>query len=132
MRAVRAALLLFACGCGTDAVGVETCRAIEHLRCRWAEACGVNLGAPVVRRAKSTSPVDDCMRFYDDACLHGLPAPDPNDAGAVAACLDAIDASAAQGNCTFVLQPDQAPACSFLIPPPDSGADTGTADAALE
>lgn len=112
------AMLVLAIACGTDAVGVETCKKIEHVRCEWAEACGVNLeGGPPVRRSKSTSPVDDCFRFYDDACLHGLPVADPTDAGAVQACVDSINT----GNCDYVLHPEKAPECAFLIPPPDSG-----------
>jgi hypothetical protein len=121
------ALLVIAGACGTDAVGVETCKKIEHARCDWAMQCamddpssGIDLNRPV-RRSKSTSPVDDCYRFYDDACLHGLPAPDPNDAGAVQACVDAINT----GDCTIVIHPETADACAFLIPPADSGVDTG-------
>lgn len=124
MRAWLLAGLFFgtAAACGTDAVGVETCKKIEHIRCQWAQECGINLDMPVVRRrSNSTSPVDDCFRYYDDACLHGLTVADPNDAGAVQACADQIDT----GNCDWVLHPENAPACSWLIPPPDSGVDTG-------
>ena len=124
MRWFLPAILALA-GCGTDAVGVETCKKIEHERCLWAEACGINIDNPlhgVVRRARSTSPVDDCFRVYEDACLHGLPVKDPEDKTVVEACVKVIR----DGDCTAVLRPESAPACSWLIPPPDSGADTGT------
>ena len=114
-RALSAFLLLF-CACGNDAVAVEKCRTIEHARCRWAKACGVNLDMPV-RRSKSTSPVDDCYRYYDDACLHGLPVAEPGSAE-VQACVDAID----QGDCNTILRPETNDACKWLIPPPDAGA----------
>ncbi len=123
MRFLYGAMLVLATACGTDAVGVETCKKIERVRCQWAEACGVDLDKPVIRRAKSTSKVDDCFRFYEDACLHGLPVADPNDAGVVQACIDSINT----GNCDWVRHPENAPECSWLIPPPDSGvADSGT------
>jgi len=114
---MRFLALVLAAACGTDAVAVETCKKIEHTRCTWALACGVNLNVPV-RRSKSTSPVDDCFRYYDDACLHGLPVADPGDA-AVQACVAAINA----GDCNVVLRPEIAPECAWLIPPPDAGAD---------
>lgn len=135
MRWFLGALVFFALvsavlfACGTDAVGVEACKAIERTRCKWAVACGVNLyDAQPVRRSNSTSPVDDCFRYYDDACLHGLPVPDPGDA-AVSACIAAINDN--QGDCTIVLHPETADACAWLIPIPDAGseAEAGDADA---
>jgi hypothetical protein len=115
-----ASLSCSAFACGTDAVGVQACRKIEHARCQWAQGCGVNLNVPV-RRSQSTSPVDDCFRYYDDACLHGLTVPDPGDA-AVEACIDAINT----GDCNVVLHPETAPACAWLIAPPDAAAEAGS------
>jgi len=112
--------------CGTDAVGVDTCKRIERERCRWVVACGINVDTPTrLKRDLGTTGVDDCIRFYDDACLHGMAVADPGDA-AVAACIDAINS----GNCDVVRHPETDPACAWLIPPPDSGSNVDAADAA--
>jgi hypothetical protein len=126
-----AALLVSALvwACGTDAIGIDTCKAIQRERCRWVKACEINVDTPtVIRRDKGTTGVDDCIRFYDDACLHGMAAADPGDA-AVSACIAAINS----GDCEIVRHPEIDPACAWIIPPPDSGstqADAG--DAATE
>lgn len=116
--------------CGTDAVAVDTCKRIEHERCRWVKACKIDVDTPTkLRRDVSSNGVDDCIRFYDDACLHGMLVADPGDA-AVASCLAAIGA----GDCEIVSHPERDPACEWLVPPPDSGspaADAGT-DAATD
>jgi hypothetical protein len=113
--------------CGTDAVGIETCRQIEEARCRRAPDCpDIDLSKPPHRGSPATD-VDACIRFYRDACLHGLAVADP---GAVTtkACIDAIGA----GSCTVVEHPETAAACAWLIPPapsPATDASDGPADA---
>ncbi len=57
--------------CGNDAVGVEACRTIEEARCKRAPQCGVDMSVPVHRDTPSHD-VDACIRYYNDACLHGL------------------------------------------------------------
>jgi hypothetical protein len=72
--------LVTASGCGTKAVGIDDCRAIEEARCRAAKPCGL---------------VDDaaaCERFYRDHCLHGLMS-DPTDGVSVDGCVQAIEAA---------------------------------------
>jgi hypothetical protein len=99
--------------CGTDPVGVEACRKIEHARCANAPGCGIDLSHPVHRGDTPELAVVACKNFYDDACLHGLSAPtDPGNV-AVDACVDAIN----NGDCSVVKTPETTPACSFLIPP---------------
>jgi hypothetical protein len=110
--------------CGTDAVGVETCRKIEEARCRQAPNCGIDLGTPKHR----DTDVDACIRFYRDACLHGLESPtDPGPNGPqTQACIDAIN----KGNCDIVKTPQNDPACAWLIPPqPPPAADASDAPA---
>ena len=111
-----------AAACGTEAVGVETCRTIESARCLQAPNCpDIDLSKPVHRDTPRTN-IDACMRFYDDACWHGLAAGDP---GAIAtkACVDAINT----GDCNVVYHPETHPSCAWLIPPavvaPDAAAD---------
>ena len=114
--------------CGTDAVAVDVCRKIERERCRWVVACNIDVDAPTrLRRDVKATGVDDCIRFYDDACLHGMAVADPGDA-AVTACVAAINS----GNCDVVRKPETDPACAWLIPPPDSGAPADAGDAASE
>src|SRR5579863_3894616 len=75
-------------GCGTGAVDVDGCRQIEEARCRQAPVCGIRLDEPYFTSGTS---VDACVRFYDDACLHGLAVSDPGPS-AVSACVAAIQA----------------------------------------
>jgi hypothetical protein len=114
-----------AAACGTDAVGVETCRQIETARCQQAPNCpaDINLDVPEHRDSPKTD-VDACIRFYRDACLHGLAA--AKDPGAVAtkACIDAINT----GDCMVVVHPETHPSCAWLIPP----APPPVVDAAIE
>ncbi|HET9931887.1 MAG TPA: hypothetical protein VFQ35_14395, partial [Polyangiaceae bacterium] len=114
--------LVLAASCGTDATGIEDCRAIEEARCEAAEACGA---------------IDDasaCKRFYRDQCLHGLSVPAPG--GPVTdACVAAIHqitecarASAAEAStacarfrnrtqaCKLVPSPQNLNECNFLTP----------------
>src|ERR1700722_8301335 len=69
-------------GCGTDAVDVDGCKQIEEARCRQIPACGIAFERPYFT---SGTDVDSCVRFYDDACLHGLAVGDPGPA-AISAC----------------------------------------------
>jgi hypothetical protein len=114
-----AAAALPAGGCGTDAVGVDACRQIEQARCRKAPDCQIALQPPY---HQAGSDVDECIRFYDAACLHGLASNDDPGGSAVAACVQAIE----NDGCSVVQNPESDPACSFLIPqapPPDAAAD---------
>jgi hypothetical protein len=126
--------LVTASGCGTKAIGVDDCRAIEEARCRAAEPCGL---------------VDDvaaCERFYRDHCLHGLMT-EPSGGESVDACVKAIEAAGrcATGNpesllsecgdepvpapgpglssaCDVVQFPERSAECSFLTnEPPETG-----------
>lgn len=72
--------------CGSDAVGVDACRAIETARCEAATACGF-----------TEEKVQTCTLFYRDQCLHGI---ENADAGTPAtevvdACVAAVNATAA-------------------------------------
>src|SRR5262245_34968096 len=85
--------------CGTDAVGVETCRQVEEARCRRAPSCpAIDLSNP-----KHRDPdVDACIRFYRDACLHGLATNSDPGAPQTKACIDAIN----RGDCNVVEHPE--------------------------
>jgi len=117
--------------CGTDAQGIEACRTIEEARCRRAPSCGVDLSQPVHRDAPKTD-VDACIRYYHDACLHGLETPDPG-GPSVQACVAAIQSA----GCDVVLHPESNPSCAFLTAataadagadaPPDAAPDTAPA-----
>jgi hypothetical protein len=70
--------------CGTDAIGIESCRDIETARCNAAALCGLN-----------TQEVTDCKNFYHDQCLHGIENTLVNDGGdppqsETNTCVDAI------------------------------------------
>jgi hypothetical protein len=132
-----AVVVISVAACGTDAVGIETCRQIEDARCQQAVHCpvatvdgGIDLSLPVHRNSPTTD-IASCIRYYHDACLHGLAVPDP---GAVVAnaCIAAINT----GDCQTVAHPETAPACAWLIPPAavisDAAADVDAADAAID
>jgi hypothetical protein len=125
VRAVIAAVvtlgLASAFACGTDPVGVETCRKIETARCENAKSCGIDITSNPVHRRDGNTPelqaqqdVAACTRYYEDACLHGLVT--TSDPGAVQAqaCVDAINNAT---DCNIVKNPETAPACAFLLPP---------------
>lgn len=126
---------LLGLACGTEPVGVDACRRIEHVRCESAAACGIDLSMPVHRGDSPASDVNACKRYYDDACLHGLATTKEPGNVAVQACIDAI----ITGSCDVVRTPESDPACAFLIPPAapapapvDAGTDaTITVDAGL-
>jgi len=115
-----AAAFVFALACGQAANGTDACTSIEHARCNWIEACfdAGNYGLPT-RRSDETSPVDDCNRFYNDACLHGLVTSVAVSAAEVTACVTAINNAT---DCTIVTNPETADACAFLVPS-DAGLD---------
>jgi hypothetical protein len=116
-------------GCGTDAHGIEDCRAIELARCEAAVPCGIITDEP------------RCELYYRDHCLHGLPGTQPEQA-TVDLCVSAIKTlgeCAKQGGteaevgdcqdvkthdalttCEVIQFPEKAYDCSFLSakPPP--------------
>lgn len=128
-RLVALALLLagtlagtvVASGCGTDAVGVDACRQIEEARCQKAPACGIPIEPP---HFTSGSTVDACIRYYDDACLHGLAVGDPGPTD-VNACVAAINADTMKkDDCGIVKEPQtDTAACGWLVPPVSAPAD---------
>ena len=106
--------------CGTDAQGVETCRKIETARCRAAAGCNVPLTSP-------PHPADDvqgCIDFYHDACLHGLEVQDPG-APSADACVKDISTAQSNNHCEYVLHPELAPGCTWLVPSAAAAADGG-------
>lgn len=118
------AVILAAPACGTDPVGVDECRKIEKARCESAQACGINLSQ--LKHADSTpaTNVGACERYYDDACLHGLALSKDPGGVVVDQCVNAI----INGDCGIVENPQNYPACAFLVP---AAADASTdADAA--
>lgn len=115
--------------CGTEAKGVEACKRIERVRCESAAACGIDLTAPVHRGDSPSQDVGACIRYYDDACLHGLAAGvDPGNV-AVDECVRALES----GSCDVVRAPETTKECSFLVPvvatPVAADAATATTDA---
>lgn len=119
-------IVLWAGGCGTDAVGVAECRSIEQARCSAAVSCGF-------------PAVEECQRFFRDHCLHGVPlgAVETADADACVADIQRLGACATEqgGNtapnactdpvptlsspesvCAVVRRPELAEACAFLQP----------------
>jgi hypothetical protein len=114
--------------CGTDAVGIQTCRQIEEARCHGAPNCpNIALGTPVHRGTSPAAAVDACIRYYDDACLHGLAASDPG-ATTTKACVDAINQRASIPDCDALAKPETIPECAWLTPPPPAApADAGDA-----
>ena len=115
-------------GCGTDAVGVSGCRALERARCEAALACGY-------------PNVDECRRYQRDQCLHGV-ALESATAVELDACVTDIEragrCAAAQGAttaassctepiatdtgartaCDVVVRPEQATSCAFFSDAP--------------
>lgn len=107
--------------CGTDPVGVDACRRIEGARCENAASCGIDLSQPAHRGDSANLDVGACKRFYDDQCLHGLVVTEDPGNLKVQACVDTLNDPAT--SCDVIVNPEHAPACSFLSP---------TADAAVE
>jgi len=119
MLALVGAGTIFACG--QSAVGVDACQQIQRARCGWVVECP-SITLPT-RRSESTSPVDDCTRYYNDQCLHGLVTTVAPSQGEVQACVDAINAAT---SCDIVYAPETSSACAFLIPV-DAGVDASDA-----
>lgn len=113
-------------GCGTDAVGVSECRAIERARCDAAVACGY-------------PNAEECRRLQRDQCLHGVTAAsvssveadacardieragecaaEAGPATAAAACTPPIPTDVSTRTaCDVVLSPELTPSCAFLVP----------------
>lgn len=124
--AVSSVALALSTACGTDAVGVESCRKVEEARCRQAPSCGIPLEPPY---HTSGNDVGACIRFYDDACLHGLEVSDPGPT-AVNACVAAIQSN----GCGVVKAPETAPdaACAWLVPPASAPSSDAAPEAASE
>ena len=139
--------------CGSDAIGIESCRDIEAARCNAAASCGM-----------SAQEVIDCKNFYHDQCLHGIENNIVNDGGdppqaetnGCVAEIGKLQACIAGGgktmaDCTAVTltvgidpavskkdpcevlmhEPEDLSACSFIVLPTDAGlpdaADAGDA-----
>jgi len=60
------------------------------------------------------------MRYYDDACLHGMVTNVPPTTDEVSACVGAINSAT---DCTIVTNPETADACAFLLYDAGSDAD---------
>jgi hypothetical protein len=120
-------VMITASACGNGATGVDDCKRIEEARCNRATLCGIPLTPPY---STSGSSADECIRFYDVACLHGLEA-SPMKSAQVDACVSAIHNSK---SCDVVLSPETDPACAWLVPAASAAADAsdGTADASTE
>ncbi len=133
MRTLITALVLLAGvassigACGSTPVAVDACRSIESARCQWATACHIDLEFPV-RRSEATSSVDDCIRYYNDACLHGIVAPTDPGQTLTNACVDAINT----GDCNIVRNPEKSPACAWLSATPPDASAADAADASRE
>ena len=101
--------------CTSPAAGADACRAVESARCQRVDECtDFDAKHPVHRDG---TDVDSCVRFYHEACLHGLAS--GNDPGEVAvnACVVAIQS----GACLTVVHPETNSACAWLTPVPDAG-----------
>jgi hypothetical protein len=129
---VRAAIMLAAAACGTDAVGVQACRQVEEARCQEAPGCGVALEPPYHTSGTDTS---ECIRFYNDQCLHGVASGADPGPTAVNACVAAIhSASTIEGHCSIVIDPSTSGACVWLgvsspaVDASSDSADTGSSD----
>jgi hypothetical protein len=123
-RGLVLAAVASALACGTDAAGVDACKQVEAARCKAAGACGVPLEPP---HAASGSNADECIRFYDVACLHGLAIGSDPGISAVNACVSAIgDHPCNAGGANLVVSPEKDPACAWLVPPPAPATDAGS------
>jgi hypothetical protein len=111
--------------CGPNPTAVESCRQIEEARCRRAPGCGLPLAPP---EHKDGSDIDSCIRFYHDACLHGMATSNEPGDVLVRDCVNAITT----GDCKVVKDPTQAPACGFLVPKPADNPEASPADAATD
>ncbi len=131
-----------ASACSNDAVGVQACREIETARCEAAPACPsapFDLSSP----APAGDPVAACVRYYNDACLHGIGTTVTPGNAAVSSCVAVIvaagkaaasqrDSGAACNIIAYPWNPAYTTACEFLTA--DAGVavvpDAATDDAA--
>ncbi|HEY8040638.1 MAG TPA: hypothetical protein VIF15_12620 [Polyangiaceae bacterium] len=121
--ALAVAAVPLAAACGTDAAGIDQCKAIEEARCQQAPNCPqITLEPPY---HTSGNDVDACIRFYDVACLHGLASGNVPSTTQLNACVKAI-----QSSCDYVVAPENSPDCAFLIPPSTPEAGPAEAEAA--
>jgi hypothetical protein len=156
LAGIIAFLLVYASGCGTDAVGVDECRDIEYARCEAARYCGLVEDTDKAAQA--------CKRFYRDQCLHGMTSGERPGAPRVKDCVAVINAAGAcakngqdalvdcfasstaklkdvetnlTDTCDAIREPEQVKACDFLSTPVEieAGADVdegGDADDASD
>lgn len=126
-----AAIALLAPACGTDAVGVDACRQVQTAECQEAPACGIVLEPPY---HTSGTDVDECIRFYNDACLHGLANGSDPGPTAVNQCVAAIHTAAATaGGCAIVADPSTSTACAWLaVSTSETDAASDSAEAASD
>jgi len=148
MRAGGLASVLLLAGsllgaCNTAAVGIEECREIEAARCEASVPCGI----------LTADEVQECQRFYEDQCLHGIAGPKEPTADQQIRCVDLIEASGEAAKmaqesmnnddlsvsdfeaveadydaaCAIVSRPWDESECSYLAPESEGmgGADTG-------
>jgi hypothetical protein len=118
--------------CGTTAVGVDDCNAIEDALCKRAAdmTCpgSYDLSQPL-HPGGSAENAAACIRFYSIACLHGLVVTTAPNKLEVTTCVDAINGT---DSCSVIEYPQTAPddACAWLIPPEaGTDAEASTADA---
>jgi hypothetical protein len=118
--------------CGTSAVGVDDCNAIEDALCKRAAdmTCPglYDLSQPP-HPGGSSDNAAACIRFYSIACLHGLVVTTAPTKLEVSTCVDAINVTDA---CSVIETPQSAPddACAWLVPPEaGTDAEASTADA---
>jgi hypothetical protein len=100
-----------AVACSNGAVGVQACRQIETARCEAAPGCPSLLAPTPVADG---DPVAACVRFYNDACLHGLVTPATPSNAEVNACVAGINAA---GKMAATERDASAAACAFLASP---------------
>ena len=110
-----ASVLVVLAGCTTEAKGIETCQKIEEARCLRATTCGVTLATPLLA---GDDPTEACVRFYKDACQHGLVLGADVPAAQRDACIAAINA-----DCSAVVKPETHPDCAFLLIGSDASVD---------
>lgn len=109
--AISVASGLGVAACGTEPVGVESCRTIEEKRCELAPVCG------------TVSDVPACKRYYRDQCLHGLTVDADPGKPVVDKCVTALNAVGAcaksdpEGICAGVAAVGGTTACGAIQKP---------------
>ncbi len=110
---VSAAGAAAAVACSNDAVGVQACRQIETARCEAAPACPGAFPSFTTQPVPDGDPVAACVRYYNDACLHGIVTTVAPSNVAVSQCVTAINAAGKQA----ASERDASAACAFLGSP---------------